>query len=339
MTVRVAINGYGTIGKRVAEAVSLQEDMEVAGVVKRSPTFEAFMAVEWGFPLYAASKENIKGFEDAGLPVEGTLEELLDDADIVVDCTPKKAGYKELYQKKKIKAIWQGGEKHELTGLSFNAYPMYEKAYGADMLRVVSCNTTGLIRTLYPLMQEVGVKNVLATMIRRAADPWDSKKGPINAIEPVLKIPSHHGPDVQSVLPSLDIQTTAVAVPTTLMHLHSVAVKLEKEVSTDDVLDVWDASPRLIFVDSKMGIKSTAQIMELAKDMERSRGDLYEIAIWEDSVHVVGDMLYYYQAIHQESDVVPENIDAIRAMLQMESDKMKSIEMTDRAMGIINPYE
>jgi len=339
MTARVAINGYGTIGKRVAEAVSLQEDMEVAGVVKRSPTFEAYIAADLGLPLYAATKENIKGFEDAGLPVEGTLDELLDDADIVVDCTPKKSGYKELYQKKKIKAIWQGGEKHELTGLSFNAYPAYEKAYGADMVRVVSCNTTGLIRTVYPLMKEIGVKNVLATLIRRAADPWDSKKGPINAIEPVLKIPSHHGPDVQSVLPSLDIQTTAVAVPTTLMHLHSVAVKLEKEVSKDDILDVWDASPRLIFVDAGMGIRSTAQIMELAKDMDRSRGDLYEIAVWEDSVHVVGDMLYYYQAIHQESDVVPENIDAIRAMLQMEDDNMKSMEMTDRAMGIIMPYE
>jgi len=337
MTVKVAINGYGTIGKRVAEAVSLQEDMEVAGVVKRSPSFEAYMVVEWGLPLYAASKENIKGLKEAGLPVEGTLDELLDSSDIVVDCTPKKAGYKQLYRKKKIKAIWQGGEKHDLTGLSFNAYPMYDEAYGKDLLRVVSCNTTGLIRTIYPLMEKIGVKNVLATMIRRAADPWDSKKGPINAIEPVLKIPSHHGPDVRSVLPSLDIQTTAVAVPTTLMHLHTVAVKLAKEVSTDAILDIWDHSPRLIFVDADMGIKSTAQIMELAKDMERSRGDLYEIAVWEDSVHVVGDMLYYYQAIHQESDVVPENIDAIRAMLQMESDKMKSIEMTDRAMAIISP--
>lgn len=30
--VRVAVNGYGVIGKRVADAVALQEDMALAGV-------------------------------------------------------------------------------------------------------------------------------------------------------------------------------------------------------------------------------------------------------------------------------------------------------------------
>jgi glyceraldehyde-3-phosphate dehydrogenase (NAD(P)) len=30
--VRVAVNGYGVIGKRVADAVALQDDMELAGV-------------------------------------------------------------------------------------------------------------------------------------------------------------------------------------------------------------------------------------------------------------------------------------------------------------------
>lgn len=30
--VKVAINGYGVIGKRVADAVVLQDDMELAGI-------------------------------------------------------------------------------------------------------------------------------------------------------------------------------------------------------------------------------------------------------------------------------------------------------------------
>ena len=89
-------------------------------------------------------------------------------------------------------------------------------------------------------------------------------------------------------------------------------------------------------VDSAEGVKGTAQIMEWARDLGRKRGDLFEIAIWRDGVHVVGDTLYYYQAIHQESDVIPENIDCIRAMCNLETDKLKSIETTDRAMGIIS---
>ena len=45
MVVKVAINGYGTIGKRVADAITMQDDMEVVGVTKRRPTYEARMAV------------------------------------------------------------------------------------------------------------------------------------------------------------------------------------------------------------------------------------------------------------------------------------------------------
>lgn len=334
MTVKVAINGYGTIGKRIADAVSAQDDMEIVGVTKTRPTYEARMAILRGYPFYAASEESVGRFKEKGIEVQGTLDDLLKQADIVVDGTPKKMGYKETYQKAGIKAIWQGGEKHELTGLSFNALANYDDAIDADYLRVVSCNTTGLIRTLYPLHKEFGVDYVMAVMIRRGADPWDTKRGPINAVEPVLKVPSHHGPDVQTVMPYLNIQTTAVKVPTTIMHLHSLMVRLKQEISRDAVLDAWEKSPRILLVEGEEGIKSTAQIMELAKDMGRTRTDLFEIAVWRDGAHVVGDSLYYYQAIHQESDVVPENIDAIRAMTGIEKDGMKSIKKTDLALGI-----
>ena len=37
----VAINGYGTIGKRVADAVAAQDDMKVVGVSKTRPNYEA----------------------------------------------------------------------------------------------------------------------------------------------------------------------------------------------------------------------------------------------------------------------------------------------------------
>ena len=334
MGLKVAINGYGTIGKRVADAVALQDDMEIVGVTKRRPSFEAKMAVKNGFPFYAASQEFVAGFEEENIPVQGTLKDLLQEADVVIDGTPKKGGYKPLYEEFGKKAIFQGGEKHELTGLSFNALANYEKAIGADYVRVVSCNTTGLCRTLYPLDEAYGIENVVAVMVRRAADPWDSKNGPINAIEPVLKVPSHHGPDVQSVMPNLNIQTTAVKVPTTIMHLHSVVVRLKNNAATEDVIDIWDKTPRIRFVCAKHGIKSTAQIMELARDLGKKRSDLYDIAVWRDGVHVVDNVLNYYQAIHQEADVVPENVDAIRAMCNLESDKAKSMEKTDKAMGL-----
>ena len=52
MTIKVAINGYGTIGKRVADAVACQDDMEIIGVTKTRPAFGCDLAVRKGYPLY-----------------------------------------------------------------------------------------------------------------------------------------------------------------------------------------------------------------------------------------------------------------------------------------------
>ena len=344
MPAKVAINGYGTIGKRVADAVSRQDDMRIVGVSKMKPNYEARMAVERGYALYATTKDVLPKFEKAGMKVHGTLDDLLKEADLVVDCTPEESGFKPAYEKAGVKAIWQGGEEHALTNFSFNAAVNYREALGQSWVRVPSCNTTGLIRTLYPLDVHFGIEKVLAVMVRRATDPPDSKKGPINAIEPELEMPSHHGPDVQSVLPNLNIHTIALKVPTTIMHVHAVSVELKRDdtakdvmkrtTTAKDVLDVWRRTPRVKFFRGAEGVASTAQIMEVARDLSRNRADLYEIALWEDGVHVVGNTLYYFQAVHQESDVVPENVDAIRAMMEIERDGKASMTKTDRSLGI-----
>lgn len=92
MAVKVGINGYGTVGKRVADAVDLQDDMELVGVAKRSPTYEAEMAVEKGYPFYASSDKYMDGFDEKDIPIEGMLEDLLERADIIIDGTPKRSG-------------------------------------------------------------------------------------------------------------------------------------------------------------------------------------------------------------------------------------------------------
>lgn len=336
MTVRVGINGYGTIGKRVACAVKAQDDMEIVGVTKTRPSYEARLAEMEGFPLYTADQEQISAFEKEGIPVKGSLKDLLGEADIIVDCTPGGVGehYRQMYEEAGVKAIFQGGENHGLAGISFNSFANYSEAWGANFARVVSCNTTGLVRTLYPIDHDYGVESVTATIVRRGADPADIKGSALNAIEPSLKLPTHHGPDVQTIMPWLNITTMAVKVPTTLMHVHCIAVNLKKAAKEQDILAVWDSAPRVRFVNGKHGIKNTAQIMEFAKDLGRDRGDFMEIAVWQDGVKVKDNTLYYYQAVHQESDVVPENVDCIRSMMKLEEDGMKSIQKTNRTLGI-----
>ncbi len=332
--IKVCVNGYGTIGRRVADAVRMQKDMSVVGIVKTKPDYVAEDAART-FKVFADTKENSKKFEDAGIECEGSIEDILDNVDIVVDATPEGVGERNmnLYRKFKVKAIFQGGEKAELAQTSFNAYSNFTDSWGKDYVRVVSCNTTGLARTVSAIDKRFGALRVEATLIRRATDPNDSKKGPINAVEPSLKFPSHHGPDLKTVLKIPEVDTVAIKVPTTLMHVHTVSIKTEKDVSSEDMLDVFKNYRRIMEVSGKAGVTSTAQIMDMAREIGRKRGDLFEIAVWKESMYASGNTIRYIQAVHQESDVVPENVDAIRSMMQL-ADMEKSTEETDRAMGI-----
>jgi len=340
MTIRVAINGYGTIGKRVADAVAAQSDMEVVGVTKTRPSFGCDLAVRKGYPLFCTfdDAERIAAFATSGYDCRGGISDLLSLCDVVVDCSPGKVGpaNKKIYNSAGVKWIFQGGEKHEMTGLSYTSCANHQQNLNAQGTRVVSCNTTGLARTLVPLLESCGDISVECTMIRRAADPGDSAKGPINAIKPVLKVPSHHGPDLMTVESKIKINSLAVAVPTTIMHTHAITVTLPQGhgLSTEKVLALWRSRPRIILMNgAETGITTTAEVMEFARDIGRTWGDLHEIFVWEDGVKVLGNTLYYFQAIHQESDVVPENVDAIRALMGSESDWLKSVEKTDSAIS------
>ena len=106
--IKVGVNGYGVIGKRVAEAVSKQNDMKLVGIAKREPDYKAKVALRKKFDLYAS--EDLKKFEGSGVEVKGTLNDLLSKVDILVDCTPEEVGAtnKQLYEKAGVKAIWQG---------------------------------------------------------------------------------------------------------------------------------------------------------------------------------------------------------------------------------------
>lgn len=335
MKVKVAINGYGTIGKRVADAVSLQDDMEVVGITKTRPDFEAMIGSA-KYSLYAAIPDRVETFEKAGIKVEGTIEDLVEKADIVVDCSPGKVGVenKPLYEKAGVKAIFQGGEKAQVAEASFNALANYDDAVGKNFVRVVSCNTTGLARVLAILEDMYSIRKVRATMIRRVVDPKEDKKGLVNGIIPdPVKLPSHHAEDVKTVLPDVNIVTTAFKVPTTLMHLHSIAVEVNGEANPVDVIARFEEEPRIMLFSKENGFTSTAKIIEFAREY-RLRYDLFENAVWRESINFHDGELYITQAIHQEAIVVPENVDAIRAMFEL-ADKWESMAKTNRTLGII----
>ena len=337
MTVRVGVNGYGTIGKRVADAVAAQPDMKLVGVAKTRPDFEAGVAVTKGYPLFLAGTGKREEFAAAGIPLAGTVSDLLGQVDVVVDAAPEKIGREnlKLYDATNVRAILQGGEKADVAEVSFSALANYAAAKGKRRVRVVSCNTTGLARAAAVLRQHYGVDKWSATIVRRAADPGESKKGPINGILPTFSLPSHHGPDVRSIFPDLPIATTAVVVPTTLMHVHVNSVTLSRPpADTKALVDTFRGVRRFHVFEEWEHVDGTPQVMEYARDRSHGRPDIMENVLWANGVKLDGKEAYFFQGIHQESIVVPESVDAIRAMFDLAPDAAASMAITDRTLGI-----
>jgi glyceraldehyde-3-phosphate dehydrogenase (NAD(P)) len=335
--VRVAVNGFGVIGKRVADAVALQDDMTLVGIADVVSDYRLRVAVERGYPLFAATADAREQMAAAGIPLAGTLDDLLGQIDVVVDCTPKgvAAQNRERYRTSGVKAVWQGGEKHALAGYSFVAQVNYAGALGRDSARVVSCNTTALSRVLYALHRHGWVKRARAVLLRRGTDPWESHaNGMINTVIPETRVPSHQGPDAQTVIPDLDITTMAGAGPYNLSHIHFAMVETTRRVSLDELRDaLWDA-PRVAFVRADEGLVALNSVIELMRDLGRPRGDMWEVAVWEDALAADDREVYLTFQVHNEAIVVPETVDCIRALTGVERDGAASIARTDAAMGI-----
>ena len=338
--IRVAVVGYGVIGKRVADAVALQTDMQLAGVADVATDWRLQVAAALGLPIFAGDAASLASMRSVGLPVVDTLENLLQQADVVVDCTPKKvaAGNVPRYRSAGIRFILQGGEKHEMAGHSFVAESNYAQALGHVATRVVSCNTTSIVRTLGALRRAGLLLQARGTLMRRATDPVDGHRGGLmNTLVPEEKVPSHQGPDAKTVDPALDVVTMAVAVPQTLAHVHCWNVRMTRAASLDEVLAAFRTSSRIALLRSSDGLGAINVVKEMMADLGRPRADLYEVGLWEDLVTLQGDELFFTYMVDNQAIVIPETIDAVRALACTQPDGATSIAATDRSLGIPLP--
>jgi glyceraldehyde-3-phosphate dehydrogenase (NAD(P)) len=335
--IKVGVAGYGVIGQRLADGVALQKDMELVGVADVAPTLAIRALKEKGMPysLYAATPDSVKAFAELGIPVAGSLEELVKKADIMLDATSAGVGAKnkELYAKFDKKAIFQGGEKNSVADVFFHGYANYENGIGKQFLKLTSCNTTGLIRSVDCLDRLFGVKKVAITIIRRVADPGDYHRGLTNALQ-VDKAPSHQAVDLMTIMPHVDATGILVHTPVTHGHIITVLASTKKSVSVDEAIQAFRGHDRIRVVRLADGFLGNASLFRYARDLGNPRGDMYEIAVWEDTVVKSGDDIMFAINIPQESVTIPETIDGVRAAMNMESDRLKAVAQTNKYLGM-----
>jgi glyceraldehyde-3-phosphate dehydrogenase (NAD(P)) len=335
--VKVLVVGYGVIGQRLADGVALQKDMELVGVVDAAPTLSVMALREKGMPykLYAPNEECKAKLTESDFVVSGLMEEVLPSVDIVLDATGAGIGAKnkELYEKYKKPAIFQGGESNKIADVFFHGYANYEKGVGKDYLKLTSCNTTGLIRAVDCLDKFVGLEKVAITIVRRVADPGDYHRGLTNALQ-VDKAPSHQALDLMTIMPHIDATGILVHTPVTHGHFITVVATPKRDLSVEEAIDAFKAHDRIRMVKLADGFLGNASIFRYARDLGRDRGDLYEICIWEDTVVKSGKDIMFGLHIPQESITIPETIDGIRAALSMQTDGAKAVAETNKYLGL-----
>ena len=310
----VTVNGYGTIGEKVASAVAKQPDMRVLSVAKVSRDYMAKKAVKNGFTIHFADE---KEYVDA-----------VTSGDIVVDATNSGSeNKKNIYSKREgLHIIFQGGERAKDIGVCYNSYFSYDKALGQRYIKVVSCNTTAICR-IWKALRHVGdVKWLLAYLARRAADPHQLKGGLVNDV--VVSAKSHHAEDVIAVDPRLQgkLIVRVKKVPVSLMHTHDYIADYTSPPSKEKLLDLFHEDPRVVVLH---GEPSHNQIFR-ASDYS----PIPHLVLLADTLEVVDSRVLITAFVDQQQIVIPENIDAIRASLGLVGSSQQSCFTTDKALEI-----
>jgi glyceraldehyde-3-phosphate dehydrogenase (NAD(P)) len=65
---------------------------------------------------------------------------------------------------------------------------------------------------------------------------------------------------------------------------------------------------------------------------------MWEVGLWEDSLTVTGNETFYNYQVYNQAIVVPETIDAVRALTGVEPDGRRSMAKTDEALGLVREF-
>ncbi|KKL46342.1 hypothetical protein LCGC14_2346500, partial [marine sediment metagenome] len=194
-------------------------------------------------------------------------------------------------------------------------------------------NTTGQIRAVDSIDRAVGVDKVAITIIRRVADPGDTHRGLVDTLM-VDKVPNHQCLDLMLIMPHIDATGFLVHTPVTHGHIINLVLTPKKDFSCEDVIEEFEKHPRIRVVSMDDGFNSNTAFFRYARDLGRPRGDMYEIGMWKECIGMSKKDIMFAIHIPQESVVIPETVDGIRAVMEMQTGRLDAVAMTNRYLGM-----
>ena len=314
----VFVNGYGSIGSRIASFLKDDPQITVTGVGKYSPDADVNIAISRGLNVFVP-EQKMDEFKD--FKISGSIESALDNSELVVDASYGGYGFKNkqnLYEPKNIMAIYQGGETvmgdSAVSDLLFNSRVNYDQAIGKKHVMQGSCNVTGMGRILEPLRSKYADRLIRfdVTLIRRWADVEQTDKKITDTIEMAEK--PHHGDDVKMYFgKDAPLFVRAIKVPSRQMHLHVMDIRFDGTAPKPS--EIHDIFADEFGVAVLWTAKGTRDVRDYASTMGFNFTDTNMIHIHANMTTSIGDTVQMMYSDDQTGIVIPENHMLMQAML------------------------
>jgi glyceraldehyde-3-phosphate dehydrogenase (NAD(P)) len=330
--VKLFINGYGNIGRRLATAFNLDKEINLIGIAKYNADERAKEAVSKGYKVFIPQSIE-KDFNNKKLEISGYIEEAIEQSDIVIDASKEGLGFankQKFYLPMKKKAVFQGGEdregKYSVADIIHNSRVNYDKVVDKSYVIQGSCNVSGMGRIMQPLIENFGDRIIRydVTLIRRWADLEDSKDVK-DSIE-WDKNP-HHQDDVKSFIPNANLFVDSYKAPSRMMHLHQMSIRFkDKAPSKNEILDSFENEFGVSILNSAKG---TADVRKKALEMGFVHGDTNMVHIHQEVIRSQDDVLKILYSDDQTGMVIPENHLLVQSMV-FKKPRRKALEYTGR---------
>ncbi len=256
MATKVAINGFGRIGRMVFRAAAMRDDIQIVGIND---------LLDVDYLAYMLKYDSVHGrfggevsVKDGNLVVNGDSIRITAerdpanlkwdevDAEVVVEST----GFF-LTDETARKHIEAGAKKVVLSAPSKDATPMFvcgvntDSYAGQDIVSNASCTTNCLAPIAKVLNDKFGISKGLMTTIHAATATQKTVDGPSmkdwrggrGILENIIPSSTGAAKAVGKVLPELDGKLTGMAfrVPTSDVSVVDLTVTLDKECSYEDI--------------------------------------------------------------------------------------------------------
>lgn len=316
--VKVFINGYGNIGRRLASALSSDKEIQFIGVAKYTIDEKVREALDNHYNVFVPSAA-LSSFREKGYNVAGTVEDAVRQSDLVIDAAKEGGGFdnkKSLYEPLDKPAIFQGGEdrhgERAVADMIHNSRVNFAGAAGRKYVIQGSCNVSGMGRVMQPLMERFGdrVRRFDVELIRRWADLEDTK--PVKDSIEWDRNP-HHQDDVKDFIPSANLYVDAFKVPSRMMHLHQMFIRFGGKAPTkDEILESYRNEFGVAIISKAKG---TGDVRKKAIELGFAHGDTNMVHIHEDILRVQDDTVKIGYSDDQTGMVIPENHLLVQSMV------------------------